>query len=284
MFFQKQYHYLIAGLPELVFDEEKLGRGLLDFREEFKESLSKDDYHLVSSLFFTYDNENLINHFVKEKDDFNPLGNYSLADVEEQLGMLDTVFKQKGGLPAYMVEFIREFKEKKNTGIEQDWEHFLTEKYYHYLLQTKNKFLHDWVEFDLQIKNILTAYYCRKYEINPEGELVGENFITQQLITSNAKDFGISHEVDYLERILQIAEIDNLAEREKQIDLLKWEYIDEHTFFHYFTIEKIIGYMIKLMMVYRWASLDPETGRELFNSLIESMTKSYTFPEEFKIK
>jgi hypothetical protein len=73
-------------------------------------------------------------------------------------------------------------------------------------------------------------------------------------------------------------------QREKAIDMLKWDWLDENTFFNYFTIEKLISYYIKLEMIERWIKLDPETGREFFKKLIKDLESGYEFPEDFKKK
>jgi hypothetical protein len=69
-----------------------------------------------------------------------------------------------------------------------------------------------------------------------------------------------------------------------KFDLIKWKYLDENTFFHYFTIEKVIGYLIKLLLVDRWLKLDEEKGEQLFKKFISDLEKSYEFPKEFIIK
>ena len=263
---------MVAGLPELQFDEAKLSLTLQDFREELKSQLSEYDYNLASMLFLPYDHQNILKFLQSKDENFNSLGNFSPDQVAEN-----------HDLPLYLTDFIEEFKEKKNESPNFIWDHELTSRYYNYIIKVNNDFLRDYFLFDLHLNNILTAYYSRKHDIDFSSELVGDDFIIQQLRKSPAKDFGLSSEFPDIEKILQIADTDNLVEREKKIDLLRWDYIDENTFSHYFTIEKVLGYLIQLMIILRWIKLDKNTGREMFRKLVETMKNAYEFPDEFKV-
>jgi hypothetical protein len=70
----------------------------------------------------------------------------------------------------------------------------------------------------------------------------------------------------------------------EKIDLLRWEFIDEAVFFHYFDIDKILGYLLRLMIALRWFRLERPAGESLFRELLEKMEKSYQLPEEFQRK
>ena len=48
--------------------------------------------------------------------------------------------------------------------------------------------------------------------------------------TSNARDFSLSEMLEYFEQVLRISEIEELVEREKKIDLLKWNWMEDAVF------------------------------------------------------
>ena len=138
------------------------------------------------------------------------------------------------------------------------------------------------------MKNILTAVNCHKYNYDAEKQLIPvkhENEVYETLIKSSPKADLLVDEVPYVDKILQIAESEmNISEKEKALDNIKWKFLDEYTFFNYFTIEKILSFVIKLNIVERWIELDNETGKALFNRLINDIKMSYKFPEEFSVK
>jgi len=39
-----------------------------------------------------------------------------------------------------------------------------------------------------------------------------------------------------------------------------------------------------LRMLNRWLKLDPVKGKEIFESTLDTLTKSFSFPEQFKVK
>lgn len=71
-------------------------------------------------------------------------------------------------------------------------------------------------------------------------------------------------------------------DRERKIDLLKWNWLDEESFFNYFTIERIFVFLLQLEMIERWISLDKEKGKELFKAMIQSLKNDVQIPEEFR--
>ncbi|NQU86883.1 MAG: DUF2764 family protein, partial [Mariniphaga sp.] len=102
------------------------------------------------------------------------------------------------------------------------------------------------------------------------------------LISKRLKHEFFEEELHFSDHIFRVAESNTSPEeKEKAIDKILWAYLDEQTFFHYFTVEKILSYIIKLSIIERWMKLDAETGKALLNKLIEELKLSYTFPEEF---
>ena len=279
----RKYFCLVAGLPDIFLDETKYSSTLQEFKEYLKLELHPNDFELIKLLYLPYDNKNLTRFLFEGIEDFNPLANFSPEDIQEQISRLDAILEMKDILPSYMVRFIKDFKNEEIEKTSGEWEKYLTDLYYAYILDTKNAFLHRWFRFELDLKNIQTAVNCRKHKMEIGNQLVGVNDVTDLLARNQGADFGLAIEIEDIDYIIQIAETENLLEREKRIDQYKWAYLDDHTFFHYFTIEKIIGYQLKLMMVFRWMELDRETGEKMFRGLIDEMKESYEFPEEFKI-
>lgn len=69
--------------------------------------------------------------------------------------------------------------------------------------------------------------------------IVGDTEVCEALRTSGARDFGLTGEVDFLDQLVKISETEELVEREKKIDQLRWNWMEEATFFNYFTVERL---------------------------------------------
>ena len=106
--------------------------------------------------------------------------------------------------------------------------------------------------------------------------------VSEMIRTSNARDFGLSEMLEYFEQVLRISEIEELVEREKKIDLLKWNWMEDAVFFNYFTVERIFVFLLKLEMIGRWISMDKEKGSELFRQIIDKLKDEIQIPAEFR--
>lgn len=277
--FRNYYHCLIAGLPDLFLDETEVNFSMQDFKDQLKNDLYRKDYRLVELLFLPYDNTNFFNILQENYDEFNSLGNFSMEEFERELNEEEAL----NTLPVYMYSFANRFREDKKKKTLKQWENDLTTEYFDYVLQVKNKFIQNWYTFEQNITNILAGLNCRKFELDPEEELIGDNFITEAIKSSTAKDFGLEVDFEEISQIINLADKDSLLAREKGIDQFKWEKLNELTLFDYFSIEVVLAYTLKLKMIYRWMSLDEKTGKQMFDKLIQELKSSLEFPKEFTI-
>ena len=272
----RNYYYLVAGLPDIILEQNKLSFSLAEFRETLSTHLHADDYLLVEKLFLPSDNRNILNMMLKNIGEFDEAGRFTFDELEEEI-------KEPETLPAYLKTFISNFKENQPLNADMSWEDQLSTLYYDYTENVNNGFLKEWFSFERDIRNIFTGFTARRHKIQIENRLIGDNLVTQAIRKSNARDFGLTSEFPYVEKLIQINENPNLLEREKAIDQLKWNFIDELNTFNYFTIEVILGFVIKLSMVERWLKLDKKTGEEMFRKLVSDLENSYKFPKEFNV-
>ncbi|MDE6451484.1 MAG: DUF2764 domain-containing protein, partial [Odoribacter sp.] len=65
-------------------------------------------------------------------------------------------------------------------------------------------------------------------------------------------------------------------------DLIYWDFLDEAGTFVYYSVERVISYMLRLMIVERWSKMSSESGRRVFMELVEKFRQSFQFEEQFK--
>ena len=277
--FRNYYHYFVAGLQDIFLDDTEVQFPMLDFKHILKEELYPEDYKLAELLFLPYDNQNLILFLNEDYENFNKIGKFTVQDFEVEFSD-----ERQNILPSYMYKFYERYKaEEYSEKINRSWENNLTEMYYAFVLNTKNRFLKQWFEFNQNLNNILIGHNCRKHNLEAERQLIGDNFVTKAIQESNAKDFGLDVDLSYVSEIITLAEKDNLLAREKGLDQLKWDKVEEITLFDYFTIEVVLAYTIKLDIAYRWLELDEETGRQMFSKIIDDLKSGFEFPKEFAL-
>jgi hypothetical protein len=269
---------VVAGLADIIPDQAKLSQQLPDFIQELKELLHPDDIQLVNRIFLDIDNQNLLHLLQKTGDNLIVGGKYTAVELEQ--GIREPLFQEE-----YLNQFIQAFAAETPIHTGMSWEDQLTSLYYHYMTrQSGNIFLSNYYEFDQNIRNIITALNIRKYKLKEKNRFIGDNIVSEALTQSTLKDFGLTGEFPLIESLLHIFEEDDLIKRERAIDQIRWDYLDELNTFNYFTVEVILAQVIKLRMILRWIRLDEPTGRELFRKFIDNLNNSYTFDKEFDIK
>lgn len=150
--------------------------------------------------------------------------------------------------------------------------------YYEYGMKSRNEFLRNWFEFNLNINNILTAIICRDNDWDIRKAVVGDNLVARTIReNSTVRDFNLKAELDYYPALQQIVETDNLMEREQKIDALKWQWLEDNTFFKYFSVEKIISFYIRCTLLHRWNILTVEEGERVFREIIDKLKKDVKF-------
>ena len=286
-----KYYCLIAGLPSISPDDTKLNSSVYDFKNELELILSAQDQKLMRWFYLKFDNRNilsLLRNTIEEQ--FDERGNFSKTDIIE----LYTSLKEEDRIPkdspapAYFSTFIRDFLNRVENDKSADsllLEDHLTALYYEEAIKCGNKFLSAWFEMNLNIGNMMSALNCRKYGLDKEAFIIGDNEIAGMLRQSNTRDFNTGESVDYMSELLLIVELDELMMREKRLDLLRWKWLDENTFFKTFDIESVIGYMLRLEMIERWVVLDKAGGEKTFRRLVSAMKQeSVDTLEDFKEK
>ena len=266
-------------MPDVFLDDTEIQFTMVDFKKELKNQLKPEDYKLAELLFLPYDNAELLKFLAEDYENLNDLGSFTTQDFEVEFSD-----EKQGILPSYMYKFAELYKDEElSKNINKSWENVLTEMYYEYVLQTPNKFLKEWFAFNQNLNNILIGHNCRKYNLEADNQLLGDNFVTKAILSSNAKDCGLEVELPYVAEINQLADNENLLAREKGLDQLKWNMVEEITLFDYFTIEVVLAYTIKLDIAYRWLELGEEEGRQMFKQIINALKSGFEFPKEFAI-
>ena len=282
---KKNYHCLIAGLPDLIPDDKKRYFSSAELRGYLQDELRPADFELVKLYYLPFDHENLLNLlFVDEEFQWDERGNYSRKAFEQLADKKQLENVNFSMFPPYFRRFVLLFHDEEVQFTRAGAMKFLTEDWYKFIFGSKNEFVKTFGEYKRNIVNIMLALNGRKHNIPFEDAIIGNDEIARMLKTNRSRDFGLTDdEFNDIENILQLYEIENLLERELKLDNYTWQFIDEITFFNYFTIERILGFVQKLFIAERWLELDKEKGQHIFKKLLEELESNFEFPEEFSI-
>ena len=125
-----------------------------------------------------------------------------------------------------------------------------------------------------EVNNVLAATICRRHGFDVRKAIVGHNPVAEILRKDlPQKDFGLAGVMDNLSEVMALVEIDNLMEREKQMDAIRFAWLEEKTLFVNFSIENVLAYYLQAEMLNRWALLTVEQGEQVFRELVADMKK-----------
>jgi hypothetical protein len=277
------YYYLIAGLADISLDDSKAPASAESLRTELYDALDAADRKVMDMLLMENDCRNLISMLRDGSVAADaPLGLLSAERMEELVAQVKADEAPAKDIPTFMYTFVQEWLDdswREHAAFAEDR---LWSLFYEYAMGSGNEFVRKWYEFNLDLNNILSAITARTYGLDMQKVIVGSNATAQALRTSGARDWGLSQELDFFDDVVRLIDEDDLAQRERKTDLLRWRWLEENTFFNYFTVERLFSYMVRLGMVERWTTLDREKGQQLFRQLIGELKSQTEVPAEFR--
>ena len=141
-------------------------------------------------------------------------------------------------------------------------------------LKASNPFVREWFAFNQDMNNVLVAQICRKHGFDVKTQIVGEGEVAEQLRThASQKDFGLNEVDGDWTEILALAGIEDLMQREKAQDAIRFTWLQDRTEFDFFSSEMVFAYYLEAIMLHRWSILTIEEGEKVFRELVKDMKK-----------
>ena len=145
------------------------------------------------------------------------------------------------------------------------------QEFYKEALGHGNAFIRDFFQFDLNVRNAKVRYLNQALGRDPLKDVLS-------LRDPDADDMGMEiEEPEFKEaaRLQAILEGCDILARERGIDDLYWDKIDELTLLDYLNFDRILGVVVKMMIIRRWLQLDEQTGREMFKRLVDEIRGTF---------
>lgn len=273
------YYYTIAGLADIHLSDTKV-LSMTDLAAELEGVLSKKDLYLFQLLRMKYDNQHLLALLQGREEEPHPLAVMKEEDwnawkaAYEEEGKVTEKRKATKTLLTYFQAFNSKYADNQQELLMED---VLAAEYYACAMACKNKFLAAWFEFNLNLNNVLVAITCKKQGWDLKRRVVGNNEVAKNLRTSNARDFDVADLFEQYEEVARIAEMADLLEREKKLDALKWNWLEEHILMCPFSVEKILAFWLQCELLQRWDGLTTEKGRKVFQDMMDDFKKEVKF-------
>ena len=265
----RNYYSLVAGLREYALDADTKGFDAKGIVEEILGEVSASDASEVRLLYGYYDCENIL-ALRAGRSAHNPLGNFTREELEQEL-------KAPRLLPQGIARVVMAYADPEGEEAEEidtarRFETALFAAYYDACRRARSRFLRAWSEFDRTLRNVTAALAARAASRPGEEVVVGGGDVAEQLQRSSAADFGLRGELPFVDTVIAAMNDEaNLLEKERKIDLVRWEEATELATFDYFNINAILSYLVRINIVARWARLDAARGREMFGRLLAEL-------------
>ncbi len=280
--FSNNYHYLVSSLAEYAPDSDGEGLDIAALLDEIASQVNSGDMRYVEMLLWRNDIVNIMSRRAGRERYMAP-ANLSSEQVDE---VCAAYFGEGSGddvrqdmetvLPTYIKKVLEAYVSSKERDDEADLpadvEQALWESYYAAAERSSDRFLREWSRFDRRLRDIAAAYTARRKGMEVAEVLVGDDEITDRLKNDYTPDFGLKGTFDKVDELISILDSEDMLAKERRIDELRWDEVDDLNVFHYFDIDFILGYLVKVSIVCRWMVLDKDAGRQMLGRLIERLT------------
>lgn len=271
------YYYLIASLPVLAIENDALKSDPDELFNYIRTNLNAGDISVLNQILYQNDIKNLIRIIAETHQNPSPHPEFeTFSSVPEEV--INEYHYRLNELPIFMQKVIEESDIKFGEMSLLEIENRFLEAYYEFTSQSENSFIRSFFEFDQKLKNVLTAINCKKSGIDIEKMLLENEDSRHQLIRSSAKDFGLSGQLTYISRLIELSESASILELNHFIDQLRWQYATELTSISFFSLDNVLAYSIQLEIVKRIKSTDKETGKGRLDNLIHQAISQLEIP------
>ncbi len=274
------YYCILTGLPVLQLRDSHPVQGVKQLRQDLEGQLTKTDGKLMQCYFMRFDCENLVN-VLEGGEAFDERGTMSSYEIAALIAAAREPGFDVPEYPAFMIENVRQYdvNQGKAGWFARD---AVMLAYYRWAAKCGNSFMSEWYQLNINILNVLTALIARQQGWMLRDYVQGDDEVVQSIL-SNAtqQDFGLGAQLDYMPELMRSAAMTDPVEKERMIDALRWNWLEERTFFEPFDINALFSYVVRTELLERWSRLDPQAGRERFTSIIEDLRGSARVPDEY---
>ncbi|MEM1282106.1 MAG: DUF2764 family protein [Chlamydiota bacterium] len=256
------YYFLGSLLPDLQIgippeiDFQQLSF-LLDT------NLTKADYERIRNARRYYDIQNIRSFWRGEPLSFR--GNHDDVALEEAL-------ITQSALPSYVFDFIQKY-----DSTEDRLHHFasLLATYFKTEIEHSSGFLHDYLNFQRELRLTLTALRSKKLGrdimVELQYEDLDDDLVRQIIAQKDAKEYEPPERFSELKPLFD-EHGDSPLELHKALVEFQFHKVDELLGIDFFTINRILAYMVKLIFVEKWLELDKKKGMQLVDTIVKDAT------------
>jgi len=267
------YYYLISSLPEV---HPLMEASTLDYDELFdsiKRNLNNKDSQLYRYLIYPNDLHNLLSVLSQEYQNWSSVNfkSPSVFDKED----IKAYRKNRRNFPDFMNDFLSENEDRLGSMSRREMEDAMQNRFYNEVFEINNTFLTTYYKFIRELKSLTAAYNFNTYDFLTQPSIQDAERLILQVGPDRSPSASVLKDYAFLEELMTTLAEHQPEKTERLIDRIIWGFLDESTGEH-FSREVVFAYAIKLKILKRWLSLEPENDNKEFNRLVQEITNNYT--------
>ena len=270
-------YYIVSSLPEIEWDSDipfttamflaDNESALEQFRKNINDIIMFNDLYNLESFLRVKIAEYITGVIQSKEAKKAELREPCLLDKESMMELIES----PEDFPDFVIDYLQE-----NYDIEARYRNIesLYIAYFEYLRQNESLFLQDYGDFESKLRTVIAAIRIRKMGLKLDEKISGHEEIKQHILSNlNVPDFDLKALFPEIEYLLDIFEEEPMT-REKGIDKIRYDYLNQMTFENPFMEKTVYSFIIRLMILERWENADEIRGREIISSIVKGGTSS----------
>lgn len=253
------YYFLGTLLPELrIGDPPEIGFNELD--QLLQENLSTGDYAKTRTIRNLYDLSNLRAYWKGDPLDVN--GNFTSSELEE-------AFVTHSMLPQFVFNFMDKYESNEDR---LKYYPDLLATFFRNAIQNASGFFKYYLSLERELRLVLVAFRAKKMGKDIYKELQYENpeddLIAQILAQKDSPSYEPPEKYEEIKTLFEQYE-DHPIELQKAFLGYRFKKIEEKLGIDFFSMDRVLAYMIELIMVEKWQQMDKQKGLEIIDSMLK---------------
>ncbi len=251
--------YLNASLPDIRIGEPvELSHHDLTFL--IAVNLNQSDRRQIDVIRRYYDLQNA--RYLWMGQPLDPYGTLNQDELEDALvtGI---------GIPDYLFDFVEKYEEK-----DERLNHFpqVISRYFETEIARTRGFIRDYLIFERDWRLVFAALRAKTLGRDPlvefQYEDPNEDIVAQIIAQKDSKTYEPPARYEPIKSLYENY-ADNPTELYQALAHYRFSVIDERLGVEMTSLERVIGYLIQLIIAEKWLALDKQKGKEILESVVE---------------
>lgn len=253
------YYFVAALLPPIILGQ-KPEMSIVELSTLLDVNLKPDDLKKIQILRTLYDIYNLRSMWLGHPIDKR--GNLAENELQDAL-------VHQSGLPNFVFDYAEKYE-----GLQQRLKNFpwLVHQYFEKSIAQSSGFLKKLLSFEREYRLVMVGFRAKQLGVDVSQELQFEDpndmIVAQILAQKDAKTYDPPEEYQKLKAIFE-SRFSTPLELQESLFEYRFNKIEEMIEGETFSIDRILGYVVQLVIAEQWDELNTKEGLKIVDSIVK---------------